>query len=89
MEANWISVTESLPSFNEQVLTFGLRKGMNPQMGGSIVCIANRVDIKGTPLAKDRDKYVDEYDFAMMDYVTHWMPLPAPPQLKSETLKGE
>ena len=75
-QSNWISVDDSLPEFDVNVLVIGEQKGMNPQMGGGDIFISIRNDLRKTALFKDREKYQCDNNFKMMNYVTHWQPLP-------------
>lgn len=79
----WIKTdAENLPVYDEYVLVYGLRRQTTPQMGGNkpVVIIARRQDLRKSSIWKDRDKYQDKNQFSMMEDVTHWMPLPSPPQ---------
>lgn len=46
----------------------------------SVLLMAVREDLRKSSIWKDRDKYQDKNQFSMMEDVTHWMPLPSPPQ---------
>ncbi len=83
---DWISVEDGLPDFDIKVLVMGEGKGMNPQMGGAYISIARRQDLSKTSMAKDAARYQDKNQFSSMNYVTHWMPLPTPPN-NIQTLK--
>lgn len=77
----WISVSERLPEFGLNVLVRGEARGMNPQMGGAYTFICSRKNLKGTSLEKQSERYIEKNQFAA-SYVTHWLPLPSPPQNK-------
>lgn len=76
----WISVEDRLPNYGVKVLVLGELSRMNPSMGGAYVLISQRQDLKGTQLNKDNHRYQCDNQFMSMSYVTHWMPLPTPPQ---------
>jgi hypothetical protein len=77
----WISVEGgNLPEYDKYVLVFGERIG-SPQMGGALITIGRRQDLKGTSIAKDASRYQDKNQFSQMAYVTNWMYLPAKPAL--------
>ena len=79
----WINVSERLPDYDETVIVYGQRKLSQPVMGVNpdIVTIGSRIEIKGSGLEKQRDRYVDKNEFRQMNYVTHWMPLPNKPSI--------
>ena len=78
----WIRVEDGLPDYEKEVLVFGTILQRSPQMGGNppVVVITMRQDLKGSLLEKNKRRYLDENDFRHFEKVTHWMPLPAPPQ---------
>lgn len=77
-KTEWISVKERLPEFNIDVLVRGEKMGANPSMDGASTFIAHRQNPKGTSLERQAYKYVDD-NYFKAKYVTHWMPLPTPP----------
>ncbi len=81
INSSWINVNDYLPEYNEEVIVFGKRIQMSPQMGGNpeVITITSRIEIKGTRLERTRIKYCDDNDFRFMEYVTHWMRKPNKP----------
>lgn len=77
---NWIDVNDNLPAEGKNVLVLGEQSGMNPQMGGAYVSISKRVWLPKIKI-QSVSAHVDENDFAMMQYVTHWQPLPTRPTI--------
>ncbi len=78
---SWIKVTDDLPDYEEKVIVFGKQIPMSPQMGGNpeVIIMTSRVKTAGTGIEKQRRRYVDDNEFRMMEYVTHWMRLPQKP----------
>lgn len=76
----WIKVSDRLPDYNIEVLVFGERKRMNPQMGGAYIQISKRQNLDGNFTLREIERMQDKNEFSLMQYVTHWMPLPEPPQ---------
>jgi len=77
---DWIKVSDRLPDYNIEVLVFGERKRMNPQMGGAYIQISKRQNLDGNFTLREIERMQDENEFSLMQYVTHWMPLPETPQ---------
>lgn len=68
----WISVADRLPDERERVLAFGRIRSTNLGPGKLGISVAWRI----------ADRYFTDGAsnvFGKMLYVTHWMPLPAPP----------
>lgn len=88
MEDQWISVEDRLPDYEVKVLVFGVSTNPQPQMGGikPSIQITARFDPTGTAIEyyKDRARHrlLDKNNFRLID-VTHWMPLPQPPNTKT------
>lgn len=80
-KGEWVSVEDGLPDYDEVVIVYGQRKLSQPSMGGNpdVVTTCQRINIKGTGIERQRERYVDKNEFRQMNYVTHWMPLPSPP----------
>lgn len=78
-QSKWISVEDALPDYGVNVLVVGESKGMNPSMGGAYIVISQRQNLKGTALAKDTSRHQCDNQFRLMNYVTHWQPLPPKP----------
>ncbi len=77
----WISVEDGLPDYDTDVYVYGLRIQHSPQMGGNkpTTLITKRRDLSKSSIEKTRRTYQDENEFVYMEKVTHWQPLPAPP----------
>ena len=70
----WISVKDRLPEFEEKCLAYYFPK--SPVMEGRIIGILRRID---APDKKMLRGLTDANQFTMAAEVTHWMPLPEPP----------
>ena len=74
----WISVEERLPEFHEEVLVYAIGKedAFTPVMAVSEIYI-----FKLLPFSNGTIEWRDPWDYFNKNYkVTHWMPLPKPPQ---------
>ena len=75
----WISVEERLPEFHEEVLVYAIGKedAFTPVMAISEIYI-----FKLLPFSNGAIEWRDPWDYFNKNYtVTHWMPLPKPPDL--------
>ena len=73
--SEWISVEDRLPEIAEHVLAYYYPK--SPAMEGRIIGIKHRFDLSTSPMfIKSK---CDENGFGNCSKVTHWMPLPEPP----------
>ena len=77
----WTRVEDGLPDYGTPCLVFGQSKMGSPQMGGSYIMMGERVDLIGTAIENERNRFTDKYGFKHMAYVTHWMPLPNKPSI--------
>ena len=68
----WISVEESLPEFNKEVLTVYFP--VHPVMEGRLLGIKKRIEDNG-----HLERYLDDNGFPT-GTVTHWMHLPERPE---------
>ena len=76
----WIPVSERLPDFNEEVLIYaiGIEDGFSP-----VVAISETYIFQVLPISNGTIEWRDPWDFFSKNYeVTHWMPLPQPPEVK-------
>lgn len=74
----WISVEERLPDFHEEVLIYAIGKedGFSP-----VVAISEIYVFRLLPFSNGTIEWRDPWDFFSKNYeVTHWMPLPNPPE---------
>lgn len=62
--SDWISVKDRLPKAEEKVLAY--------EAAFDSMSIAFRLP--------DTENYINDGDFYTLDAVTHWMPLPKPPE---------
>lgn len=69
----WISVEDGLPMPAEGLI----------ESDNVIVCLDNSVRAVGFYCHAEQDWYGED-GFTFYDEVTHWMPLPAPPDLQGE-----
>ena len=70
MASEWISVKEKMPPLDVDVLVAGLSKGrMDVQRGGLI-----------HPLLWGKPRLWSSFDRIPHRKITHWMPLPEPPE---------
>lgn len=83
-EDKWVSVDSGeLPDYGLKVLVWGEAKAANPSMGGAYAVISERVDLKGTMLEHNRDRYLCKHGFKHMAYVRFWKYI-TPPQTNNK-----
>lgn len=68
IQSSWISVKEKLPEYDKSVL----------------ICYSKQQDITIAWLAEDIECFEDDDCMYYMSEVTHWMPLPEPPEPRKE-----
>lgn len=74
----WIKCSDRLPEPGSKVICYYFPKA--PVMEGRIVGILTRHDRLEISVASGLLRHMDENGFALAAQVTHWMPLPNPPQ---------
>ena len=78
----WIPVTERLPEDRNQLLCFGGAKGWEyARIAGFAICLENvdQYDFEGQKRSGFYG-YDSEYGYYEETDITHWMPMPEPPE---------
>jgi hypothetical protein len=90
MSNEWISVKERLPDYEEWVYVYGeLDIGYHKNMRGFAQLKNNVWEIYWDGYMADSVFYGMGFGCDLKDrYVTHWMPLPEPPQEEPEVKVG-
>ena len=79
---HWVSVEERLPNVDEKVLVFAVGK-LDGFIGDTVIALTSMSDTNWLNHHKKVDKpyWLDPWQYFLTDYrITHWMPLPEPPQ---------
>lgn len=81
--SEWISVKDRLPEHDTDVLVFAEGKH-EAFIGESVITITHIGNHKFWPDSPDHWEWVSPWQYFMTDYeITHWMPLPKPPERES------
>lgn len=79
---HWVSVEERLPNVDEKVLVFAIGK-LDGFIGDTVIALTSMSDTNWLNHHEKVDKpyWLDPWQYFLTDYrITHWMPLPEPPQ---------
>ena len=79
---HWVSVEERLPNVDEKVLVFAVGK-FDGFIGDTVIALTSMSDTNWLNHHEKVDKpyWLDPWQYFLTDYrITHWMPLPQPPQ---------
>lgn len=80
----WIPVMEKLPEKNIEVLIFAEGK-IDGFLGDTAIAISKRYDLKIFTDYEGVEVWQSPWQYFLTDYeITHWMPLPTPPEPKKE-----
>lgn len=80
----WIPVTERLPERNTRVLVHGVGNA-DGFWGDQVTAIAERFLFKFFPSSEGEETWSSPWQYFHTDYkITHWMPLPQPPEEKDD-----
>lgn len=76
----WISVKDALPMLDEEVLVYAIGK-IEPFIGKHVFALCNRYIQCVFPSAPGYIMWSSPWQYFHTDYeITHWMPLPEPPE---------
>ena len=81
-QPHWVSVEERLPNVDEKVLVFAVGK-LDGFIGDTVIALTSMSDTNWLNHHEKVDKpyWLDPWQYFLTDYrITHWMPLPEPPQ---------
>ena len=81
-QPHWVSVEERLPNVDEKVLVFAIGK-LDGFIGDTVIALTSMSDTNWLNHHEKVDKpyWLDPWQYFLTDYrITHWMPLPEPPQ---------
>ena len=79
---HWVSVEERLPEVDVNVLVYAIGK-INGFIGETVIALTSMSDTNWFNHHEKVDKpyWLDPWQYFLTDYrITHWMPLPQPPQ---------
>ena len=83
---HWVSVEERLPNVDEKVLVFAIGK-LDGFIGDTVIALTSMSDTNWLNHHEKVDKpyWLDPWQYFLTDYrITHWMPLPEPPQVAQD-----
>ena len=81
-QPHWVSVEERLPEVDVNVLVYAIGK-IDGFIGETVIALTSMSDTNWLNRHEKVDKpyWLDPWQYFLTDYrITHWMPLPEPPQ---------
>lgn len=79
--SEWISVESRFPEQNREVLVFAVGK-IDGFIGSTVIAISERYLFKFFPFSEGIEEWKSPWQYFLTDYeITHWMPLPEPPEV--------
>lgn len=79
--AEWISVEERMPALDTEVLVFAVGLPEWGYEGKTTMAIAYRFTYRFWSSGKEYEQWSTPWEYFHKDYkITHWMPLPEPPE---------
>ena len=81
-QPHWVSVEERLPEVDVNVLVYAIGK-IDGFIGETVIALTRMSDTNRLNHHEKVDKpyWLDPWQYFLTDYrITHWMPLPEPPQ---------
>ena len=79
-DSGWISINDRLPELNQDVLVYAVGK-IDGFIGDHVVEKCKRFIQRILPSSPGEEIWSSPYQYFHTDYeITHWMPLPEPPE---------